>query len=141
MKVSPTTPRLHVQLVSTVLMPQTNPYLVQMAPSVIPQGHVTYLSVTFVLPGGIVLCRTVVSMDTSAQTELSALREEHHQLFVFLVITARKLKLKFHAQLAFIVQMDPSHTSPVPTGLTVIRKIVVIPLTLVQVPASRRYVH
>ena len=80
-------------------------------------------------------------MDTSVQTELSALREERHQLFVFLVITARKLKLKFHAQLAFIVQMDPSHTSPVPTGLTVIRKIVVIPLTLLQVPASRRYVH
>lgn len=140
LQVFPTTLPLHAQLVNTAWTPQTNQYLVQTAPSVVPQGHVTYLSATFVLLGGIVPCLTAVSMDTSVQMELIALQEEHYQLFVFPVITAMKPKPKFHAQLAIIVQLDLRHTYAVPLGFTVIQKIVVILLTLIPVPVSRRFV-
>lgn len=79
-------------------------------------------------------------MDTSVQMELIALQEEHYQLFVFPVITAMKPKPKCHAQLAIIVQLDLRHTYAVPLGFTVIQKIVVILLTLIPVPVSRRFV-
>ena len=96
-KVSQTTPHHHAQLVSTVLMPQTTQFHVQMEPTETPLERVTYQTVISALLAITVRCLTVVSGDMSVQMALFVLLEELLQQFAWLVISVIKPKLNCHA--------------------------------------------